>query len=102
MPARLLDVDAYTTFDYLEASARGHGWIDESIAVLDVDRPREDPGTVRLRIELDGTDLVNVDPHADSVSLSPAQARKLAAELEARAADAEEGVEVPRSRRGGK
>ena len=86
---RLLDVTAYTTFDYLDADAVGHDWTDESVAVLDVATPRDAPVTVRLAVELDATDLDHVAAHADRVTLTPAQARTLAAELESKADDAE-------------
>ena len=91
MPAnrRLLDVDAYTTFDFLDAAAVGHDWVDESVAVLDVETPRDAPDEVRLSVELDATDLGELSGHADRITLSPGQARTLAAELESKADDAE-------------
>jgi hypothetical protein len=98
MPIRLLDVNAYTTFDFVAGRAIGPDWSDESAAVVDVDRPEEAPETVRLRIEFDGSDLDHLDPHADSLSLSPEQARGLAAELERYAANAESGADVPTGR----
>jgi hypothetical protein len=98
MPIRLLDVTTYTTFDFVEGYARGPDWRDESAAVVDVDRSEAAPGTVRLRIEFDGGDLEHVDPHADCLSLSPEQARGLAAELERYAANAEAGDDVPGGR----
>lgn len=90
MNRRLLDVDAYTTFDFLDARARGVGWTDEAVAVLDVDAP-EDGGTVAVALELDPRDLDHVDHHADRLALTPAQARTLAAALEAAAETAETG-----------
>jgi len=98
MAIRLLDVTAYTTFDFIEGHAFGPDWRDESAAVVDVDRPKESPGTVRLQLEFDGSDLEHVEPHADSLTLSPDQARGLAAELERYAANAEAGKDVPRGR----
>jgi hypothetical protein len=98
MPIRLLDVTAYTTFDFVEGHAVGPDWRDESAAVVDVDRPKASPGTVRLRMEFDGSDLEHVDPHADCLTLSPEQARGLAAELERYAANADAGEDVPGGR----
>ena len=91
MPAnrRLLDVNAYTTFDFLDAAAVGHDWTDESVAVLNVETPRDAPDEVRLAVELDATDLDELPGHADRVALSPDQARTLAAELKSKADDAE-------------
>ncbi len=91
MPAsrRLLDVNAYTTFDLLDGAAVGHGWLDGSAAVLNVETPRDAPGAVRLSLELDATGLDHLPGHADRVTLSPEQARTLAAELESKADDAE-------------
>lgn len=85
MPNRVLDVNARTTFDLLDGEAKGHGWTDEAIAVLDVTAPGEDPDHVSLRLEFDNTDLENLPAHADSVRLSADQARTLAGELERRA-----------------
>lgn len=98
MPIRLLDVTTYTTFDFVEGCARGPDWRDESAAVVDVDRPKASPGTVRLRMEFDGSDLEHVAPHADCLTLSPAQARGLAAELKRYAANADAGEDVPGGR----
>mgnify|MGYP000044190988 CR=1 FL=1 len=98
MPIRLLDVTAYTTFDFVSGRAVGPDWSDESAAVVDVDRADEAPESVRLRMEFDGSDLEHVAPHADHLSLSPEQARGLAAELERKAASAEAGEDVPGGR----
>ncbi|WP_306059270.1 DUF6360 family protein [Natronococcus wangiae] len=95
---RRLDVTAYTTFDHVDARAAGDGWVDEAVAVLDVESPR-DERTVTLGLELDPGDLARLDPHADFVPLTPGQARVLAAELEA-AADAAERGEAMTSGRG--
>lgn len=98
MPIRLLDVTTYTTFDFVEGYALGPDWRDRSAAVVDVNRSEASPGTVRLQIEFDGADLDHVDSHADCLTLSPDQARGLAAELERYAADAEAGEDVPSGR----
>jgi hypothetical protein len=83
MVDRILKVNAYTTFDLLDAEAEGHGFTEEALAVLNVTTDtREDPDHVELQLELDNTDLSEVPAHADKVPLSAAQARELAAELE--------------------
>jgi uncharacterized protein YmfQ (DUF2313 family) len=95
MPVRLLDVNAYTTLDFVEGAAVGPDWRDESSAVV---RAESAPASVRLRVEFDGADLRNVPQHADSLSLSPDQARALAADLERYAARAEDDEDVPTGR----
>lgn len=85
MPDRIMKVNAYTTLDLLDGEARGHGWRDEALAILNVTAPRESPEHVSLQLELDNTDLENLPAHADSVTLSAEQARTLAAELEKQA-----------------
>lgn len=85
MPDRIMKVNAYTTFDLLDGEAKGHGWNDEALAILNVTAPRENPGHVSLELELDNTDLENLPAHADSVTLSAEQARTLAEELEKQA-----------------
>ncbi len=82
MADRVLSVTAYTTFDLLDAVAEGHGWTDEAMAVLNVKTPRKNPDEVLLQLELDNTSLDNLPAHAETVSLSPDEARKLAGELE--------------------
>lgn len=83
MADRILTVNAYTTFDLLEGVAEGHGWEEEALAVLNVTTDsHEDPDAVELQAELDNTDLDELTPHADRISLSAADARELAAELE--------------------
>ena len=82
MPDRLLKINAYTTFDMLDGTAQGHGFEEEAFAVLNVTAPRRDPDHVTLELELDNTQLETLPPHADRVTLSAAQARELAAELE--------------------
>jgi hypothetical protein len=95
---RQLDVTASTTFDFLEARATGDGWTEERVAVLDVESPRDEE-TVTLALELDPVGLECLEPHADTVPLTPGQARELAAELET-AADAAERGEARTSGRG--
>jgi hypothetical protein len=82
MPDRLLRINAYTTFDMLDATATGHEFEEEAFAVLNVTAPRKNPDHVRLELELDNTQLAHLPAHADRVTLSADQARMLAGELE--------------------
>ena len=96
MADRILRVNAYTTFDLLDGTVEGHGFEEEALAVLNVTAPREDPDHVTLQVEMDNTQLSEVQPHADHITLSAAQARELAGELETyagrvEAADGEDG-----------
>jgi hypothetical protein len=81
MSDRLLTLNAFTTFDTLDAEVEGHDFEETAYAVLNVTAPRRDPENVTLELELDGTDLETLRPHADRVRLSADEARKLAAEL---------------------
>lgn len=82
MVDRIMTVNAYTTLDLVEAEAEGHGFTEEAYATLNVTSPRTDPDRVTLQLELDNTELDELPAHADSVRLSPAEARTLAADLE--------------------
>ena len=82
MVDRIMTVNAYTTFDLLDGRVEGHGFEEDAMAVLNVSAPRKDPDHVTLQLEMDNTQLSAVTPHADEVTLSAAQARELAAELE--------------------
>ncbi|WP_136716830.1 DUF6360 family protein [Halorientalis salina] len=82
MVDRILKVNAYTTFDLIDGRVEGHGFEEEALAVLNVTAPRKDPDHVKLQLEMDNTQLSEVEPHADQVTLSAAEARELAAELE--------------------
>jgi hypothetical protein len=82
VPDRLIRVNAYTTLDTLDGTARGHGFEESALAVLNVTAPREDPDRVTLELELDNADLETLPAHAEGVRLSADQARDLAAELE--------------------
>lgn len=82
MPDRLLRINAYTTFDMLDGTAKGHDFDEEALAVLNVTAPRKNPDHVRLELELDNSQLEQLPAHADRVTLSADQARTLAAELE--------------------
>lgn len=93
MPDRLLRINAYTTFDMLDGSAQGHDFDEAAFAVLNVTAPRTNPEHVTLELELDNTQLETLPPHADRVTLSAAQARDLADELERYAAKVEAAEE---------
>ncbi|MBO4247427.1 hypothetical protein IL252_06280 [Halomicrobium sp. IBSBa] len=83
MVDRIMRVNAYTTFDLLEGHVEGHGFEEDAYAVLNVSTDtREDPDAVEVQLEMDNTEVNAVEPHADTVSLSPAEAREMAAELE--------------------
>jgi hypothetical protein len=87
---RLLRVNAYTTFDMLDARAIGHDFDDEeALAVLNVTAPRKNPDHVELQLELDNAQLESLPAHAEKVTLSAEQARTLAEELESHAARVE-------------
>jgi hypothetical protein len=92
MSHRVLDVTAYTTFDYLEGSASGIDWEEEGVVVLDVESD-ENAGVVILSTELDPTDVDRLDQHADHVQLFPEQARTLASTLREAADRAEEATD---------
>ncbi len=92
MADRIMKVNAYTTLDLLDGEAEGHGFTEEAYAVVNVTSPRNNPDHVSLQLELDNTELEEIRPHADTVRLSPAEARTLAADLE-KHADAVESAE---------
>ncbi|MFB6171065.1 MAG: DUF6360 family protein [Haloarculaceae archaeon] len=92
MPDRITSVNAYTTLDLLDGRAEGHDFEEDAYATLNVTSPRTAPDHVSLQLELDATDLDHLPAHADSVWLSPDQARELAADLESHA----ESVEAAR------
>jgi hypothetical protein len=93
MADRIMKVNAYTTLDLLEAEAEGHGFTEEAYAVLNVTSPRNDPDHVSLQLELDNTELEAIDPHADTVRLSPSEARELAADLQKHATKVDSAAE---------
>ncbi|AZH24010.1 DUF6360 family protein [Haloplanus aerogenes] len=82
MADRVMKVNAFTTFDLLDASVEGHGFEEEAFATLNVRTAREAPEEITLELELDNTELESVPPHADRVTLSAAEARTLATELQ--------------------
>jgi hypothetical protein len=93
MPNRLLRVNAYTTLDLVDAAARGHDFEDEAVAVLNVTSPRENPDHVKFQLELDNGQLESLPAHADEVTLSPEEARTVAAALESHAEKVEAHLE---------
>ncbi|WP_331234765.1 DUF6360 family protein [Natronorarus salvus] len=88
MADRLLRVNAYTTLDLADAEVRGHGWREEAFAVVNATSAREEPTHVELQLELDEID--ELPAHAETVRLSPEEARTLAAELERHATRVED------------
>ncbi len=85
MADRIMKVNAYTTLDLIEGEVEGHGFTEEAYAVVNVTSPKRDPDHVSLQLELDNTELQELKPHADTVRLSPDEARELASDLEAHA-----------------
>jgi hypothetical protein len=90
MADRIMTVNAFTTLDLVEARAEGHGFEEEAYATLDVTSPRTEPDHVELQLELDNTQLEEPPAHAETVELTPEQAREVAAALEEHAADVED------------
>jgi hypothetical protein len=82
MVDRLMTVNAYTTLDLVDAVAEGHGFEEEAFATLNVTSPRKNPDHVSLQLELDNTQLTELPAHAETVTLTPDQARQIAADLE--------------------
>jgi len=91
MSHRVLDVTAYTTFDYLPGATVGLDWMEEGIMVLDIDGDEKE-GVVTLALELDPTDVDRLEQHADTVDLAPEQARTLASTLRETADRVEEAT----------
>jgi hypothetical protein len=82
MADRIMKVNAYTTLDLLDGEVEGHGFEEEAYGVVNVTSPRKNPDHVSLQLELDNTQLEHIDAHAETVRLSPEEARTLAADLE--------------------
>lgn len=91
MVRRQLDVTADTTLGHVEARASGPDWSTDALGVVDVESPGGDEPIVRLGVELDPGSADALDPHVDYALLSPSEARRLAADLEAMADAAEAG-----------
>ena len=82
MPDRLMKVNAYTTFDLIDATVAGHEFEESSFAVLNATSPRKNPDEVKLQLELDNMSEEHLPAHMEEVHLSPEQARELASDLE--------------------
>ncbi len=82
MPDRLMKVNAYTTFDLIDATVTGHEFEESSFAVLNATSPRKNPDEVKLQLELDNMSEEHLPAHMEEVHLSPEQARELASDLE--------------------
>ncbi|MFP8951443.1 DUF6360 family protein [Natrialbaceae archaeon A-arb3/5] len=93
MSDRLVSVTAKTTLDYVEAVARGETFEWESIAVVNATSDRQEPDCVRLQAELDNVSEERLPKHMDEFSLTPQQARALAADLERHADRVDEATE---------
>lgn len=93
MPNRLLRINAYTTLNLIDATARGHDFEESGVAVLNVTSPRKNPDHVTLQLEIDNSALEALPAHADEVTLSAEEARTLAGALESHA----ESVEAARA-----
>lgn len=89
MADRLMKVNAYTTFDLIDATVKGHDFEDESYAVLNATSPRKNPDEVKLQLELDNMTEEHLPVHMEEVHLTPEQARQLAADLEKHATNVE-------------
>ncbi len=93
---RLLDVTAYTTLDFADATVEGHGWEDDAVGVVDVsvdESAAGNPEGVTLSLELDGTDVADLPQHATHLELSAGEAETLASALTDAAATVAEGGE---------
>jgi hypothetical protein len=99
MSRRIMDVNAYTTLDFAEGVVERPDGREEATAVVNATHPRDGPDHVELQVEMDATD-VDLPAHADTVQLTPAQARELAADLEDAADSVESGGSGERSGRG--
>ncbi|WP_435196906.1 DUF6360 family protein [Natronomonas sp. EA1] len=93
MADRIMKVNAFTTLDLVDAEAEGHGFTEEAFATLNVTSPRKNPDHVSLQLELDNTSLETLPAHADTVRLTPEEARKIASALETEAEKVEAAAE---------
>ena len=93
MVDRIMKVNAYTTLDLLDGEAEGHEFTEEAFAIVNVTSPRQNPDHVSLQVELDNTQLEHLPAHAETVRLSPEEARELAADLEKHAGKVEAAAE---------
>ncbi|MFB6194403.1 MAG: DUF6360 family protein, partial [Halobaculum sp.] len=79
MADRILKANAFTTLDLADGAVRTHDGTESAPAVVNVTAPRKSPDHVEVAIEVDNVELDAVGAHADTVSLSPEQAREVAA-----------------------
>jgi voltage-gated potassium channel Kch len=94
MADRILKANDYTTFDLLAGVVEGHGFTEEAFAILNVTTDdRDNPEAVELQVEMDNTELDEVCPHADKLTLTADQAREMAGELEKYAGRVESATE---------
>ncbi|WP_323171897.1 DUF6360 family protein [Natrialba sp. PRR66] len=93
MSDRLMRVNAYTTLDYVEATATGHEFEFDSVAVANATTDREEPDCVRFQVELDNATDQHFPKHMTELELTPDQARELASELEKYADRVEDAAE---------
>ncbi|WP_440771082.1 DUF6360 family protein [Natronorubrum sp. DTA28] len=89
MSDRLMSVNAYTTLDYVEATAKGQEFEWESVAVVNATTDTENPDSVHLQLEFDNLSERHLPKHMEDLELTPEQARALAADLEKHAARVE-------------
>lgn len=94
MNRRIMDVTASTTLDYVRAQAHGIDWVNDAPAVVDIGTTDDAPPAVTLETELDPTELEHLDAHAETIRLSPSEARTLAAALERAADTADPNIET--------
>ena len=78
---RLITANAYTTLDYVEATAKGQEFEWESVAVVNGTVDRDEPDAVHLQFELDNLAEQHLPKHMEDLELTPEQARALAADL---------------------
>jgi len=88
-----MKVNAYTTFDLIDATVTGHDFEMETLAVLNATSPRKNPDRVQLQFEVDNMQEEHLPAHMDEVTLSPDEARELAADLEKHADKVEAAAE---------
>jgi hypothetical protein len=93
MSDRLMRINAYTTLDYVEASAKGHEFQLNAPAVVNATTDREEPDCVRVQVELDNATEQHLPKHMEELELTPEQARKLATDLERYADRVEDATE---------
>ncbi len=84
-----MDVNAYTTLNLLEATARGHGWRETGFGTLDVSA--DDDDGVALEYEFDSTEVDRLPQHAVRIEMSEDEARALLEGLRESIEEVEDG-----------